>query len=159
MIRGLFRAAREARPAIVFIDEIDSIAAARGEDGSSREYDAALNQLLTELDGFQTTEGVFVIGATNRFDLLDPAIAAGGRLSEHIEVPAPDKDARQRLLQLYSKNMPLEPTVDLHHLAEVTSGLAGGDIESLCTTAAMNALGRESQTVGDHDFEEALRNA
>lgn len=71
-IRNLFRAAREARPAIVFIDEIDSIAAPRGEDGSSRGYDAALNQLLTELDGFQTTEGVFVIGATNRFDPFTP---------------------------------------------------------------------------------------
>jgi len=119
-------------------------------------HDSALNQLLTELDGFQTTEGVLVIGATNRFDLLDPAIVAGGRLSEHIEVPLPDRADRLRLLQLYTRNAPLDPGVDLADLATKTGGMAGGDIESLCTRAEMNAFGHEAAAVSRQDFEQAL---
>jgi transitional endoplasmic reticulum ATPase len=157
-IRRLFREAREARPAIVFIDEIDAIASARGtgDDGGSRAHDSALSQLLAEIDGFQSTEDVLVLGATNRFDLLDPAIVAGGRLSEHIEVPLPDRDDRLRLLHLYTRAMPLVPLVDLRELADATVGMAGGDIESLCSRAAMNALGREATVVGPEDFRTAL---
>jgi ATP-dependent 26S proteasome regulatory subunit len=117
-----------------------------------------LNQLLTELDGFHTTEGVLVIGATNRFDLLDPAIVGGGRLSEHIEVPAPDLTARLQLLRLYSRKMPLETAVDLSALAEASEGLAGGDIESMCAHAAMHAFGRGARTVSPADFDHAIRN-
>jgi transitional endoplasmic reticulum ATPase len=157
-IRDLFREAREARPAMVFIDEIDALAARRGggSDSASRAHDSALNQLLTELDGFQTTEGVLVIGATNRFDLLDPAIVAGGRLSEHIEVPLPDRADRLRLLQLYTRNAPLDPSVDLADFATRTEGMAGGDIESLCTRAEMNAFGHEAAAVSRQDFQQAL---
>jgi transitional endoplasmic reticulum ATPase len=157
-IRDLFRQAREARPALVFIDEIDAIAARRGEaeDGAGLGHNSALNQMLVELDGFQTTEGVLVIGATNRYDLLDPAITAGGRLSEHIEIPVPDRDARVRLFQMYTKRMPLEPNLDLERLADLAEGLAGGDIESVCSAAGMNAFGRESPTVCPDDFEAAL---
>jgi transitional endoplasmic reticulum ATPase len=160
-IRDLFRQAREARPAIVFIDEIDAIATRRGggDDSASLAHNSALNQLLTELDGFQTTEGVLVIGATNRFDLLDPAVVGGGRLSEHIEVPAPDGPARLRLFQLYTRKVPLDPTIDLSRAAAVTAGLAGGDIEAVCTRAAMNAFGRGARVVSREDFESALRDA
>jgi transitional endoplasmic reticulum ATPase len=157
-IRDLFRQAREARPALVFVDEIDAIAARRGEavDSAGLGHNSALNQLLVELDGFQTTEGVLVIGATNRYDLLDPAITAGGRLSEHIEIPAPDREARLRLFQLYTKRMPLEASVDLERLADRAQGLAGGDIESICSAAGMNAFGRESPVVCLDDFQAAL---
>jgi transitional endoplasmic reticulum ATPase len=157
-IRDLFRQAREARPALVFVDEIDAIAARRGaaEDGAALGHNSALNQMLVELDGFQTTEGVLVIGATNRYDLLDPAITAGGRLSEHLEVPAPDREGRLRLFQLYTKRMPLEPSVDLERLADLAQGLAGGDIESICSAAGMNAFGREASSVCLDDFETAL---
>ena len=157
-IRDLFREAREARPSMVFIDEIDALAALRGggSDSASRAHDSALNQLLTELDGFQTTEGVLVIGATNRFDLLDPAVVAGGRLSEQIEVPLPDHGDRLRLLQLYTRSTPLEPGVDLEDLAARTTGMAGGDIESLCTRAEMNAFGRDAAVVSREDFVRAL---
>jgi ATP-dependent 26S proteasome regulatory subunit len=157
-IRDLFRQAREARPALVFVDEIDAIAARRAaaEDGAALGHNSALNQMLVELDGFQTTEGVLVIGATNRYDLLDPAITAGGRLSEHLEVPAPDREGRLRLFQLYTKRMPLEPSVDLERLADLAQGLAGGDIESICSAAGMNAFGREASSVCLDDFETAL---
>ncbi|MBO0728089.1 MAG: AAA family ATPase [Acidimicrobiaceae bacterium] len=129
------------------------------DDGGSLAHNSALNQLLTEIDGFQTTEGVLVVGATNRFDMLDPAVIGGGRLSEHIEVPLPDSDGRLRLFQLYTKKMPLEPSVDLAALATAGSGLAGGDIESICTSAAINAFGRDATTVSGPDFEAALASA
>jgi transitional endoplasmic reticulum ATPase len=155
LVKQLFERARENRPAIIFIDEIDAIASTRGEYGS---YDRQVNQLLQEIDGMSASSGVLVVGATNRRDKIDPAVLRGGRLSRLIEIPLPDVAARRRLLGLFSAGMPLA-SVDLDALARRTNGLAGADIEALCQSAAMQALLRGSDVkpaVTTADFDRAL---
>jgi transitional endoplasmic reticulum ATPase len=139
LISQLFERARENRPSIVFIDEIDAIAGNRGEWGT---YDRQVNQLLQEIDGVESTPGVVVVGATNRKDMLDPALLRGGRLSRHIEIPLPDATARRTLLGLFSARMPLRG-VDLDELARQTEGLSGADLQALCHEAAMQAMIRD----------------
>jgi transitional endoplasmic reticulum ATPase len=134
----LFARARDNAPSIIFIDEIDAIAATRPESGSSY-LDRTLTQLLAEIDGMTEQRGVFVMAATNRPELLDPALTRGGRLSRTITIPLPDVDGRRRLLGLFCRKMPLRD-VDLDALAGRTAGFSGADLEALCQQAALRAM-------------------
>lgn len=134
----LFARARDNAPSIVFIDEVDAIAGTRSESGASY-LDRTLTQLLTEIDGMTEQRGVFVMAATNRPDVLDPALLRGGRLSRTITIPLPDRAGRRRLLGLFSARMPLRD-VDLDAVAERADGFSGADLEALCQQAALRAM-------------------
>jgi transitional endoplasmic reticulum ATPase len=138
-IQALFARARDNAPSIVFLDELDAIARKRLADQDVA--DRQLTQLLTEIDGLGSRPGVFVIGATNRPDMLDEAITRGGRLSRTIMVPLPDLEARAAILELETRRMPLG-AVDLRAIAGVTDGFSGGDLKAVCQQAAINALMR-----------------
>jgi transitional endoplasmic reticulum ATPase len=156
-IRRLFQRARENRPSIVFIDEIDAIA---GRRGSIEVHDSHINQLLAEIDGVAGQRGVFVIGATNRPDQLDPALLRGGRLSRTIVLGLPHEEGRLALLRLYTARMPTV-AVRLDELARTTEGLAPADLKALAQEAALAAMARDgagaAPAVTHADFEEALR--
>jgi transitional endoplasmic reticulum ATPase len=158
-IRQLFERARANRPSIVFIDEIDAIAASRGQVETN---DSHVNQLLSEIDGVSGQHGVFVIGATNRPDQLDPALLRGGRLSRTIVLGLPDEEARHALLCLMTARMPTVG-VRLEELARDSDGLSPADLKGLCQEAALAAMARSSGAEGQEpaitheDFEEALR--
>lgn len=152
-VRRLFERARENRPSIIFIDEIDAIA---GRRGSVEVHDSHVNQLLAEIDGVSGQRGVFVIGATNRPDQIDPAMLRGGRLSRTIVLGLPDAAGRLALLELQSRRM---PTVDvnLRKLADETEGMSPADLKALCQEAGLAAMGRGGQSAVTHaDFDEAL---
>jgi transitional endoplasmic reticulum ATPase len=134
----LFERARANAPAIIFIDEIDALAGKRFE-GSASYLDRTLTQLLTEIDGMVDQRGVFVMAATNRPDVLDPALLRGGRLSRTITIPLPDQAGRRRMLEIFTRRMPLD-RVDLDALAGQTQGLSGADLEAVCQQAAVNAM-------------------
>jgi transitional endoplasmic reticulum ATPase len=153
-IRRLFERARENRPSIIFIDEIDAIAAKRGE---FQVHDTQVNQLLAEIDGVAGQRGVFIIGATNRPDQLDPALLRGGRLSRTIVLALPDEAARLAILKLNVARMPTVG-VRLDELAQATDGMSPADIKSLCQEAALAAMARDGATpaVSHDDFLEAL---
>ena len=146
-IQRLFDRARDNRPSIVFIDEIDAIASKRGEWGS---YDRQINELLVQIDGMAGQQGVLVLAATNRPDQLDPALLRGGRLSRTVEIPLPDQPGRLRLLQLFSRKMPLRD-VDLASVAALTDGASGADLRALCQQAALQALVRVRKLRGGRD--------
>ena len=140
-IRELFRKARQVAPAVVFIDEIDAIAPMRGLSiGDSMVTERVVSQLLTELDGLERLEGVVVIGATNRPDILDPALLRPGRFDRIIYVPPPDKKARLEILKIHTRKMPLAEDVNLEELAELTEGYTGADLEVLVREAGLLAL-------------------
>ena len=143
-IREIFRKARQAAPTVVFIDEIDAIAPRRGTD-VNRVTDRLINQLLTEMDGIQENSGVVVIGATNRPDIIDPALLRPGRFDRLILVPAPDEKARLEIFKVHTKRVPLSADVDLKELAKRTEGYSGADIEALVREAAMLAMRRALQ--------------
>ncbi len=158
-IREIFRKARMAAPSIVFLDEFDSIAPSRGMDISdSRVTERVISQLLTEIDGLVTLQNVVVIAATNRPDILDPAVLRPGRLDRRIYVPPPDENARLRILEIKTKSMPLDKSVDLALLAKKMAGYSGADIESVCREAAFHAMRRDikSGVITLEDFEKAL---
>ncbi len=158
-IREIFKKAKQSAPSIVFLDEIDSIAPRRGAYEGSHVTESVVNQLLTSIDGMEGMEGVVVIGATNRPDILDNGLMRAGRFDRLIKVSAPDEEARLAILKVHSSSMPLAKDVDLEGLAKVTKGYVGADIESLCREAAMIALreDKKARTVGKHHFDEALR--
>ncbi len=141
-IRKIFRKARQMAPAIIFFDEIDSLAATRGRDASTVS-DKVLNQLLTELDGIENMRGVVVLAATNRVDLVDPALTRPGRLDKSIMVPMPNKDARVEILKAHTRHMPLSKDVNLEELAKKTENYTGADLAAIAREAAMIVL-RES---------------
>jgi transitional endoplasmic reticulum ATPase len=158
-LREAFSRASENAPAILFIDEIDSIAGARDEDADMENRVVA--QLLTLLDGLEEREQVVVIGATNRVDAIDPAIRRGGRFDREIEIGVPGEEGRREIIDVHTRNMPLDEDVDLEELANRTHGFVGADIESLTREAGMAALRRRGETEGETavtraDFEEAL---
>ena len=158
-IREVFRKARTAAPAIIFFDEIDALVPRRGMGyADSGVTERAVSQLLTEMDGIAVLEDVVVIGATNRPDILDPAILRPGRFDRLIYVPPPDEKARLEIFKIHTRNMPLAEDVDLEKLAKMTQGYSGADIEAVCREAAMNALRRDIKTekVTWADFEKAL---
>ncbi|WP_297505230.1 CDC48 family AAA ATPase [Thermococcus sp.] len=143
-IREIFRKARQAAPTVIFIDEIDAIAPRRGTD-VNRVTDRLINQLLTEMDGIQENSGVVVIGATNRPDIIDPALLRPGRFDRLILVPAPDEKARLEILKVHTRNVPLAEDVKLEELAKRTEGYTGADIEAVVREAAMLAMRRALQ--------------
>ncbi|MEK6848179.1 MAG: AAA family ATPase, partial [Nanoarchaeota archaeon] len=159
-IRKVFEGARQVSPCIIFFDEIDSLASRRGMDhGGSRVTEQVLNQMLAEMDGLEELTGVVVLGATNRPDMLDPAIMRPGRFDRILLVDAPTKEARESILAIHTKNIPLTKDVSLKELAERTEGFVGADLESLGREAAMIALreSMEAKEVSMKHFEEALK--
>ena len=140
-IREIFRKARQAAPCVVFFDEIDAIAPRRGSGlGDSRVTERVISQLLTELDGLEELRKVVVIAATNRPDILDPALLRPGRFDRLIYVPPPDREARLEILKIHTRGKPLAEDVDLEELADRTEGYTGADLEALCQTAAILAI-------------------
>src|SRR5919205_864848 len=139
-IREIFRRARQAAPCVVFFDEIDSIAPTRGMGGDSMVTERVVSQLLTELDGIQALSGVVVLAATNRADMIDPALLRPGRFDKIVFVPMPDKTARQKILEIHSKDKPIGPDMDLAKVAELTEGFSGADTSSVANTAVSLVL-------------------
>ncbi len=139
-IREIFRRARQAAPCVVFFDEVDSIAPTRGMGGDSMVTERVVSQLLTELDGIQALSGVVVIAATNRADMIDPALLRPGRFDKIVFVPMPDKAARQKILEIHSKDKPIGPDVNFAKVAELTEGFSGADTSSVANTAVSLVL-------------------
>jgi transitional endoplasmic reticulum ATPase len=139
-IRLLFAKAREASPCVIFFDEIDAIASSRRGHEYSSDIDSVVNQILCEMDGIETAEGVFVIGATNRPELLDPALLRPGRFDYQVEVPLPDAAARSEIFQVHLANKAVESGIDLCELVEGSQGFSGAEISESCRLATMNAL-------------------
>jgi len=157
-IRELFRRARQVAPAIIFLDEIDALAPKRGYYRGSAATETIVSQLLTELSGIEETKNVVVIAATNRPDMVDPALLRPGRIDRFILIPPPNAKARFEILKIHTRNMPLKG-VDLKEIAEKTEGFSGADLEALCREAAMNALREDikAKAVEKKHFEEALK--
>lgn len=138
-IRFIFSKAREVAPAVIFFDEVDAIGIARGRDASGL-TDSLVNQLLTEMDGIETLENVFVIAATNASDLLDPALLRPGRFDMQVFIPLPDEPTREAIFRVHTRHIPLEKTIDLGDLARQADGFSGADISEACRLAALSAL-------------------
>jgi len=156
-IREIFRKARQVSPAIIFFDELDSIAPMRGTDEGSHAMERVVNQLLSELDGLEALKDVVVIAATNRPDILDPALLRSGRFDRMLLVGPPDKLGRHEILKIQAAGMPKAEDVNLEELAELTEGYVGSDLTTLCREAAMLALREEGEKVEMNHFREALR--
>jgi transitional endoplasmic reticulum ATPase len=159
-IREVFRKARMAAPAVVFFDEMDSLVPRRGAGFSdSGVSERVISQLLTEMDGIVTLEDIVIIGATNRPDLVDPAVLRPGRFDRLIYVPEPDEASRLQIFKIYTKDMPLAKDVNVTSLTALAKGYSGADIEALCREAAIHALRTDidSKEVTMKDFEEALK--
>jgi cell division protease FtsH len=157
-VRDLFRQAKEAAPSIVFIDELDAVGRQRfaGIGGSNDEREQTLNQLLVELDGFEAHNNVVVMSATNRPDVLDPALLRPGRFDRQIALGLPDRRARESILRLHTKSVPLDPGVDLIHIASSTPGFSGADLANLVNEAALSAAQLGKPAVGRKDIDTAL---
>ncbi|MGW2097047.1 ATP-dependent zinc metalloprotease FtsH [Streptomyces olivaceoviridis] len=158
-VRELFAEARKVAPSIIFIDEIDTIGRARGGSSSMSGHDEreqTLNQILTEMDGFSGAEGVIVIAATNRADILDPALTRPGRFDRVVTVSPPDRGGRESILRIHTRQIPLAPDVDLTQLARVTPGMTGADLANLANEAALLAVKRKQEQVTGADLSEAL---
>jgi len=160
-VRKIFEKARQVSPCVIFFDEIDSIANKRGGGMSqgSKVTENVLNQMLSEMDGIEDLTNVIVIGATNRPDILDPALMRPGRFDRIVYVPVPESEGRLKILEIHTKNMPLEKSIDLKKISEETEGYTGADIESLVREAAMLALRKDINTkkvIKEH-FEEAMK--
>ncbi|MCG2873279.1 MAG: proteasome-activating nucleotidase [Acidilobus sp.] len=157
IVREVFRLARERRPSIIFIDEIDAIGARRVDIGTSgdREVQRTMLQLLAELDGFDPLEGVKVVAATNRIDLLDPALLRPGRFDRLIEVPLPDKRGRVEILRIHTRNMKLKD-VDLEEVAALTEGFSGAELKAVVTEAGFFAIREGMNYVTQEHFIKAI---
>ncbi len=156
-VRELFRKAKMAAPCIIFIDEIDSIAYTRSADSTdSMVTERVVDTLLTELDGLSDLKNIIVIAATNRPDIMDPALLRPGRFDKIIEIPMPDEDTRLAILKVYTKRMPIAKDVNVEELAKSTEGYTGAEIENLTREAGMNAIRANRNEVTKEDFENAL---
>ncbi len=158
LVRGVFELAKEKSPSILFIDEIDAVAAKRLKSSTSgdREVQRTLMQLLAELDGFEDRGNVGIIAATNRPDILDPALLRPGRFDRFIEVPIPNEDARRAILKIHTKPMALAEEVDVELLSNLTDGTSGADLKAICTEAGMFAIREERDEVTMNDFMDAV---
>ena len=156
-VRDMFEQAKKNAPCIIFIDEIDAVGRHRGAGlgGGNDEREQTLNQLLVEMDGFETNEGVILIAATNRPDVLDPALLRPGRFDRQVVVPNPDIMGREKILKVHVKNVPLAPNVDLKIVARGTPGFSGADLANLVNEAALLAARREKRVVTAQEFEDA----
>ena len=160
-VRDLFKQATEVAPSIIFIDELDAIGRARsgnggGMGGGSDEREQTLNQILTEMDGFSGSEGVIVLAATNRPEILDKALLRPGRFDRRVAVSAPDRDGRREILAVHTRDVPLAEAVDLDVLAATTPGMVGADLRNLVNEAALTAARRRHEQVEPFDFTDAL---
>jgi cell division protease FtsH len=157
-VRDLFKQAREQAPAIVFIDELDAIGRARGQIaiGGSSEQEQTLNQILTEMDGFSSREGIIVLAATNQPEVLDKALLRPGRFDRRVVVNLPDKAGREAILKVHTRSVPLAHDASLEDLAAMTPGFTGADLRNLVNEAALLAARREQNDVRHQDFQDAL---
>ena len=157
-VRDLFEEAKRNAPCIIFIDEIDAVGRQRGAGlgGGHDEREQTLNQMLVEMDGFSANEGVIVLAATNRPDVLDKALLRPGRFDRQIVVPAPDVKAREQILEVHSKKKKLAEDVDLKVIAKNTSGFTGADLENLLNEAALLTARRDKQEIGEKEIEDAM---
>ncbi|MFG2771248.1 ATP-dependent zinc metalloprotease FtsH [Streptomyces sp. NPDC048350] len=158
-VRELFAEARKVAPAIIFIDEIDTIGRARGGGsgmGGHDEREQTLNQILTEMDGFTGSEGVIVLAATNRADVLDPALTRPGRFDRIVHVNPPDRGGREAILRIHTRDIPLAPDVDLVQVARTTPGMTGAELANLANEAALLAVKRQQKAVTRSDLSDAL---
>lgn len=159
-VRDLFKQAREAAPSIIFIDELDAIGRTRGggaQFGGNDEREQTLNQILTEMDGFDSREGVIVLAATNRADVLDLALLRPGRFDRRVVVQRPDRAGRAAILKVHTKSVPLAPDVSLERIAAETPGLVGAELRNLVNEAALLAARKDAVAVRAEDFAEALQ--
>jgi cell division protease FtsH len=160
-VRDLFHQAKEAAPAIIFIDELDAIGRSRAAgsgafSGGHDEREQTLNQILTEMDGFDPRTGVIVLGATNRPEILDPALLRPGRFDRRVAVQPPDRNGREAILRVHTRSVPLAPEVDLGALAASTPGMVGADLANLVNEAALLAARRAHEKVTPQDLTDAL---
>jgi cell division protease FtsH len=160
-VRDLFKQAKEAAPSIVFVDELDAVGRSRtsgvaGFSGGNDEREQTLNQILTEMDGFDSTTNVIVIGATNRPDVLDQALLRPGRFDRRVAVQPPDRSGREAILKVHARGVPLGPDVDLGRIAATTPGMVGADLANLVNEAALTAARRGHEQVREADFTDAL---
>ena len=158
-VRDLFDQAKKVAPAIVFIDEIDTIGRSRSAGlsvGGHDEREQTLNQILTEMDGFQGNEGVVVLAATNRSEILDPALLRPGRFDRRVSVSPPDQNGRRKILEVHTRHVPLAPDVDLAAIAAATPGMVGADLANLVNEAALTAAEQRHEQVDSSDFGAAL---
>jgi cell division protease FtsH len=160
-VRDMFREAKEAAPAIIFVDELDAIGRSRSAgagpfSGGNDEREQTLNQILTEMDGFETTDAVIVLAATNRPEVLDAALLRPGRFDRRVTVPPPDKDGRRKILDVHTRSVPLADDVDLDRIAASTPGMVGADLANLANEAALLAARRGHEKVTEADFTDSL---
>lgn len=158
LVREVFELAKEKAPAIIFIDELDAVAAKRLKSSTSgdREVQRTLMQLLAELDGFESRGDIGIIGATNRPDILDPALLRPGRFDRFIEVPLPNDEGRKEILKIHTEKMALDEEADLDVLSSLTDGLSGADLKAVCTEAGMFAIREKRDKVTVADFMDAV---
>ena len=165
-VREIFRKARQAAPCIIFFDEVDAIVPKRGGSSDSHVTENVVSQILTEIDGLEELHNVLIIGATNRLDIVDPALLRPGRFDRIIEVPKPDAKGRENIFKIHTKKKPLDEKVDMKKLVDLTDGLSGAEIAAVANRAAITALKRyvsgKSQNIKDirisqQDLENALK--
>ncbi|MHC1571054.1 MAG: ATP-binding protein, partial [Methermicoccaceae archaeon] len=160
-VREVFKKARQVAPSIIFFDELDALAPMRGgEFGDTHVTERVISQLLTELDGLEGLKGVVVIGATNRPDIIDPALVRSGRFDRLVFVGPPDRAGREEIFRIHTQNMPIDEDVDFEQLADITEGYVGSDIELVCREAVMESLRENFEddgTVKMAHFMEALK--
>ncbi len=158
-VRDVFRRAKQVAPAIIFFDEIDALVPRRGYSADNHVSERVVSQLLSEISGIEDMHGIVVIAATNRPDIVDPALLRPGRFDRQILVPTPDEKSRIEILQIHAKDMPLAKDVDIKKMAKETEGFSGADIEALCREAGLNAMRKDVNSVEvlKKDFEAALK--
>jgi transitional endoplasmic reticulum ATPase len=158
-VRDMFKKARELSPTIIYFDEIEAISTTRGEMKGSPTHDTLITQLLTEMDGIESTEGIVIVASTNRPDLVDSAFLRPGRIDKALYVPAPDYEGRIKILKVHTKNMPIDDDISIKKLALITDGFSGADLENLCREAGMQAIREQKEDfkkVKNKHFEFAL---
>ncbi|MFX1388790.1 MAG: proteasome-activating nucleotidase [Promethearchaeota archaeon] len=158
LVREIFNLAKEKSPTILFIDELDAIGSQRLKIATSgdREVQRTLMQLLSELDGFEQRGDVKIIGATNRVDILDPALLRPGRFDRMIEFPIPDERAREAIFKIHTRNLNIEDTIEFNRLVKLTEGATGADIKAICTESGMFAIRKDADKIINKDFFDAI---